>query len=201
MGTFNLFADASLTDPLDPLATSHNIDGSNDPQDVHAYFGSPTSGRRARANSNPGTDQITVSIVQRTAQWAAATAYTAGDLVRPTTGNDNEYIYEAQTTGSSHATTEPTWPTTIGNTVVDNGVTWECLRKRHRPTEIKLATSEGGLAGATAGASLNLGTSVDGGTGNKVDVWIRLDDATAAVATPDPTDLYLQTNTIIEDEP
>lgn len=201
MASFNLWADAGLTDALSPNISRHNVDGSNDPQDVHAYLGSPTAGQRIRASSNPGTDQITVSIVQRTAAWATGQSITAGDLRRPTTGNDNEYVYEAQNNGTTHATTEPTWPTVIGNTVNDNGITWECLRKRHRPTEVKLATSQAGLAAATPGASLNIGTEVLGGSGNAEDVWIRLDDATAAIATPDPTDLYLQTNSVDEDTP
>lgn len=59
--------------------------------------------------------------------WAVARAYALGDYVRPTTNNG--FIYEATVAGTSHAATEPTWPTTEGNTVVDNGVTWTC-RKR-----------------------------------------------------------------------
>lgn len=57
------------------------------------------------------------------AAWQASTAYALGDAVRPVTRNG--YVYEctaAGTTGSS----EPTWPTTPGNTVVDGSVTWTC---------------------------------------------------------------------------
>ena len=57
-------------------------------------------------------------------QWLANTAYAVGDWVRKTTANG--YAYKCTVAGTSHAATEPTWPTTIGNTVADNTVTWEC---------------------------------------------------------------------------
>lgn len=47
-----------------------------------------------------------------------------GKWVTPTVYNG--YLYEATVTGTS-GTSEPTWPTTIGNTVADGGVTWKCL--------------------------------------------------------------------------
>ncbi|MCC7144242.1 MAG: hypothetical protein IT349_19275 [Candidatus Eisenbacteria bacterium] len=57
--------------------------------------------------------------------WVAATNYSMGDFRRPTTPNGLQYEVTADA-GSSHATTEPTWPTTIGETVVDQGITWTC---------------------------------------------------------------------------
>lgn len=57
--------------------------------------------------------------------WVAATNYADGDFVIPTV--ENGFYYEVTTdAGSSHATTEPTWPTTPGATVVDAGITWTC---------------------------------------------------------------------------
>lgn len=56
--------------------------------------------------------------------WAAATVYVAGTLRAPTTGNG--FRYRVTVGGTSAAVTEPTWPTTVGTTVVDNGVTWVC---------------------------------------------------------------------------
>lgn len=55
--------------------------------------------------------------------WVGSTAYTIGDTVKPTT--ENGYIYKCTSAGTSDSS-EPSWPTTIGNTVTDGGVTWEC---------------------------------------------------------------------------
>ena len=60
--------------------------------------------------------------VSRTA-WATGTAYALDDIRVPTTANG--YQYRCSVAGTSHATTEPTWPTDLGVTVTDNTVTWE----------------------------------------------------------------------------
>jgi len=57
------------------------------------------------------------------AAWVLSTAYALGDAARPVTRNG--YVYEVTTAGTSGAS-EPTWPTTPGNTVVDGTVTWTC---------------------------------------------------------------------------
>ena len=59
--------------------------------------------------------------------WSTDTAFAVDDVVVPTTSNG--YRYAATVAGSSHASSEPTWPTTVGDTVVDNGVTWENIGK------------------------------------------------------------------------
>lgn len=82
-----------------------------------------TSGGMALSNAT-----ITKTVANSWSQaWAAATAYLVGQIRRPTTGNT--YVYRVSVAGTSHATTEPTWPTTIGATVTDNGVTWTCVGK------------------------------------------------------------------------
>lgn len=55
--------------------------------------------------------------------WVTLTAYGSGIFRRPTTVNG--FRYEV-TTGGTTAAAEPTWPTTIGATVVDGTVTWTC---------------------------------------------------------------------------
>jgi hypothetical protein len=57
--------------------------------------------------------------------WAAATAYVKGAIVRPTVYN-NFYYVQTAASGTSHAVTQPTWPTSEGLTVSDNGLTWRC---------------------------------------------------------------------------
>jgi len=62
--------------------------------------------------------------------WAIGTTYTAGDYVRPTTlAKFTGHVYKCTVGGASHATTEPTWPTTVGATVTEAGkpTTWECM--------------------------------------------------------------------------
>ena len=54
---------------------------------------------------------------------ANATAYALGAYAAPAT--ENNFYYKATTAGTSGATL-PTFPTTIGGTVVDGTVTWTC---------------------------------------------------------------------------
>lgn len=56
--------------------------------------------------------------------WGASTDYAVGDYVTPTTPNG--YVYECTADAGSSAASEPTFPTTIGSTVVDDGITWTC---------------------------------------------------------------------------
>lgn len=55
--------------------------------------------------------------------WVATTAYSLGAFRRPTTANG--FRYEVTSNGTSGGV-EPTWPTTVGFTVVDGTVTWTC---------------------------------------------------------------------------
>lgn len=56
--------------------------------------------------------------------WVASTGYALGQIVRPTAPNG--YVYACTVAGTSNSSA-PTWPTTVGNTVTDGGVTWKNL--------------------------------------------------------------------------
>jgi len=98
-------------------------------------------------NANPGTTAATdhlgrsviaankdflgrLLIFDNPGAWATGTPYAAGDYVKPKTGTNYDAVFQALDAGTSHSSTEPTWPT-IGGTVVDNvgasSVTWKCV--------------------------------------------------------------------------
>ena len=84
------------------------------------------SGTNTIIKNNPGYNPVGVSSItlpSYPSAWAASTAYALGDFVEPTTHNG--YKYECTTAGTS-GTTEPTWPTTPGNTVTDGTAVWTC---------------------------------------------------------------------------
>lgn len=57
-------------------------------------------------------------------QWAGTTAYVAGQIVIPTVANG--FVYQCVVGGTS-GNSQPTWPTIVGESVSDSGVTWSCL--------------------------------------------------------------------------
>jgi hypothetical protein len=56
--------------------------------------------------------------------WSAGATIAAGTIRKPTVNNAR--LYRARNAGTTHASTQPTWPTTVGSTVTDNGITWVC---------------------------------------------------------------------------
>lgn len=66
----------------------------------------------------------------------------------------------------------------------------------HATTEVKLATTEGGLASATPGAALDLGASILSGVANKKTIWVEVNDATHVVG--NSTELSLRINNVRE---
>lgn len=59
--SFGYFADAGLTTQAS-LTFTQESDGSTGPVDEVVYFGSTETGRKLEANSQPGVDQITISV-------------------------------------------------------------------------------------------------------------------------------------------
>lgn len=195
--TFKLYEDSSLTTEFGgTLSVTHQSDLSDNPQDFVLYLGSTATSVQLQATSNPGVDNITLTPTDTLPAWEASTAYSLGDSVEPVTPNGKRYVVTtAGTTGAS----EPTWPTSIGSTVANGSVIWTCVAATHEPTEIKLATSSGGLPGATGGAALSLGNTLLSGTANKTEVHIRVTNAVTTVSSNSGTpEIGLYINNVTE---
>lgn len=98
--------------------------------DTHDYKNDVTNElATAGGYTQTGASLTSVTMVWTAANsWATAransTVYAAGQYVRPATGNG--YLYMAAVGGTS-AGSIPTYPTVIGQTVTDGGVTWVCV--------------------------------------------------------------------------
>jgi hypothetical protein len=83
-----------------------------------------TSGGYTSGGISAGVVSRTLTVANSwSVQRANSTAYLLGDVVRPATGNG--FLYRATSAGTT-AGTIPTYPTVLGQTVADGGVTWEC---------------------------------------------------------------------------
>jgi hypothetical protein len=60
------------------------------------------------------------------AAWVASNPYTVGAIARATTVQASGLVFRCTIAGTSGAT-EPAWPTDIGSTIVDGGVTWAAI--------------------------------------------------------------------------
>lgn len=99
------------------------------------------------ANANPGTTNATdfngraviasnkdylgrTLVFDNPGAWATGTPYVAGAYVKPKTGTNYDAVFVALDGGTSHGSTEPTWPA-LNGTVVDNPgpnqITWKCV--------------------------------------------------------------------------
>lgn len=137
MSTFKLYTNAALTiEFTGSLTATQNVDGTTGRQDFQLWLGSVAVGKVLQAESNPGVDQIALSVVD----------------ALPGSG--------------------------------------------HPASEVKLASAQGGLAGAVGGTPLNLGTAINSGVGNAATFWIGITDSTGVVGTS--TELSVQTNLLRE---
>jgi len=63
--------------------------------------------------------------VRLAATWNVGDAVSSGGLITPSARNG--FVYRAQNAGTTGGA-EPTWATTLGSTVTDNGITWICYQ-------------------------------------------------------------------------
>ena len=68
---------------------------------------------------------------------ARNTAYTVGDMIKPTTYASHSY--KCTTAGTSHASTEPTWSTTNGGTTTDGTAVFTCFDSKTYQIKAKQA--------------------------------------------------------------
>jgi hypothetical protein len=84
-----------------------------------------------------------IGLIYRPDIWVANTVYYAHSeddyaVIIPTVFKG--LYFKANNPGKS-GTTEPTWPTDVGNTVTDNGVIWEAVRYNLLPPTVDILTS------------------------------------------------------------
>lgn len=94
--------------------------------DTHQFKSSVTNEIAGTGYAAGGLTATGASLTYTAANsWAVSransTAYAQGDIVRPATGNG--FLYRATVAGTSGGSI-PTYPTVVGQTVVDGGVTW-----------------------------------------------------------------------------
>ena len=68
---------------------------------------------------------------------ARATVYAVGDVIKPTTYAGHSY--KCTTAGTSHASVEPTWTTTNGNTTTDGTAVFTCYDSKTYNVKAKQA--------------------------------------------------------------
>lgn len=195
------WSDSALTTPVSVAGLTMATLGSST---LQLFLGAVTTPAVQWYPTSSPSDPVTITPTNITPEWEAATVYVLNARVKSTSLVKNGFKYRAATihgTGTTGAT-QPTWPTTIGQTVADmangtDGVTWECEAKIPEAlNEIKLAATEAGLNTAVAGEALELASPLLSGLGGKREVWIKITDA---MNTPSVlTELRLQINELQE---
>lgn len=90
--------------------------GTNQALDPLYYWNNTVNGSPAVISANSVIDEA----------WATSNSYSQNYFVIPR--NYNGYYYSSTSAGTT-GRTEPSWPTTVGNSVVDNNITWKNVCK------------------------------------------------------------------------
>lgn len=128
--------------------------------------------------------------------WAASTAYAnfrtgTPSVVLPTVLNG--FVYACYVAGTS-AGSEPTWPTTAGNTVVDGTVTWVCLA--NFPAGVSLNNSSNNVIHAACRNHLNALRVTGGSTQNEIAITNYLQGTGSVDVSPDSVALLASGNKV-----
>jgi hypothetical protein len=94
-----------------------------------------------QGTTNVDGDLIWLARVQEgtPASWTASTRYKAGDLVKATNQISSDTVgvmFQCFGFVGKSAGVQPTFPTTLGDTVNDNNITWQCLDPIASPAEL-----------------------------------------------------------------
>lgn len=135
----------------------------------------PAIGRPSMVINNLGTILRTRQIAGNSCDadlgdnsfWRASQAYSANDLVRPTSG-PSSFDFIATNSGTSGAA-EPVWPNTFGTTIVDGTITWKATDRFWTANRTYPAGTTIHPNGTTFG--LNFQTASGGTTGSTLPHW------------------------------
>ena len=87
--------------------------------------------------------------------WPVSTAVVANQVVsaRAPASSPNTFLFQA-TAGGTTGSTEPTWPTTLGGTVSDNGITWTAIAYGGSGTSFTPSETASGPQGVSLPAAI-----------------------------------------------
>jgi hypothetical protein len=111
----------------------------------------PGYGETAVVVASVGTGTLFVSFDPST--WTVNTAKALGQQVMSTT--QNGWVYQCVAAGTTHASTEPTWPTTLGAVVTDGTVTWRNVSTDDGASNFRIQ-----FTGAQTAAFVNWGLGI-----------------------------------------
>ena len=154
------------------------------------FFGSKAIGRQLAVQAASTDTKIKLFVTEANQAWTAGKAVTSGKIVQP----ENGYMYRASKGGTTGAAA-PLWPTVV-DTGVDDGTTrWVNIGNAFDMSDIKLASSESGLA--SGGQTLDLAATL--ASGMPVPIWFRATN-TDAYLRSDATDpiIRIQINKVTE---